>query len=144
MFNKYFSMAFEAIFLNKVRSFLTTLGIIIGVFSVIVMISLGQASQEYITQQVKGLGAGVLIITPGNPKTQTFGPPGLTTAKTLTLDDAKALENIPGTLFVSPNIFMQTVMSFGRNTTGGAVLGSSPNIQQARGIKVAKGRFFTD
>jgi putative ABC transport system permease protein len=144
MLNKYFSMAFEAIFLNKVRSFLTTLGIIIGVFSVIVMISLGQASQEYITEQVKGLGAGVLIITPGNPKTQSFGPPGLTTAKTLTLDDAKALENIPGTLFVSPNIFMMTVLGFDRNTTGGAVLGSSPNIQQARGFKVGKGRFFTD
>lgn len=144
MFGKYFSMAFEALFLNKVRSFLTTLGIIIGVFSVIVMISLGQASQSYITDQVKGLGAGVLIVTPGNPKTQSFRPPGLSTAKTLTTDDAKALENVPGTLYVSPNIFIQTIMSFDRNTVGAMIVGTSPNIQQARGLKVGKGRFYTD
>lgn len=144
MLRRYFSMAFEAIFLNKVRSFLTTLGIIIGVFSVIVMISLGQASQAYITSQVKGLGAGVLIVTPGNPKTQSFGPPGVSTAKTLTIDDIKPLESLPGVSYVSPNVFTQTVMTYARNTTGAAVIGTNPNIKFARGLKIGKGRFFTE
>jgi putative ABC transport system permease protein len=143
LFTKYFSMAFEALFLNKVRSFLTTLGIIIGVFSVIVMISLGQASQAYITDQVKGLGAGVLIITPGNPKNSAFGGPG-TSVKTLTIDDARVLENIPGTLFVSPNTFIMSLMTFGRNNAGATVIGTSPNYQQAGNLALAKGRFFTD
>jgi len=142
--SKYFSVAFEAIWLNKVRSILTMLGIIIGVFSVIVMIGIGQASQAYITNQVKGLGAGVLIITPGNPKTQSFGPPGLATAQTLTISDTKALENIPGIQFVSPNVFIQDVMKVGKNSVPSTILGSSPNIQGVRGIQVAQGRFYTE
>lgn len=144
MIRKYFTMAFEALILNKIRSLLTTLGIMIGVFSVIVMIGLGQASQSYITEQVKGLGAGVLLITPGNPKSQGTGPPGVNTAKTLTLDDALSLETLPGTLYVSPNVFIQTMIKYHKNNVGAAVIGTSPNIEQARGLKVGQGRFFTE
>lgn len=144
MMTKYFYMAFEAITLNKVRAFLTTLGIIIGVFSVIVMISLGQASQAYITNQVQGLGAGVLIITPGNPKTQSFGPPGINTTKTITIDDADILETIPGILYVSPNVFIQSVIYFNKNNAPGTVIGTNPNVIQARGFSISKGRFYTD
>ncbi|MGV3524654.1 MAG: ABC transporter permease [Candidatus Sericytochromatia bacterium] len=141
---QYFRMAFEALFINKVRSFLTTLGMIIGVFSVIVMIGLGQASQAYITNQVKGLGAGVLIITPGNPKAQSGGPPGVNTVRTLKLDDAEALENLPGLQYVSPNVFIQTTATFERNALPAAVLGSNPNLAEARGFKVGTGRFFSE
>ena len=140
----YFAIAFEALALNKVRSALTMLGIIIGVFSVIVMIGLGQASQAYVTDQVKGLGAGVLIVTPGNPKTQRgFGPPG-GAATSLRIADAQALETIPGVAFVSPQNFAQVLLEVGKQTVGGQVIGTSPNVQGVRGIKVADGRFFTD
>lgn len=142
--SKFFNMAFEALLINKVRAFLTMLGIIIGVFSVIVMIGFGQSSQAYITNQVKGLGAGVLLITPGNPKAQSGGPPGVNTSKTLTLDDAVALENLSGVLYVSPNVFTQTVVKFQRNTLPAAILGSNPNIIEARGFKIERGRFFTE
>lgn len=141
---KYLRMAFEALVLNKVRAFLTTLGIIIGVFSVIVMIGFGQASQAYITNQVKGLGAGVLIITPGNPKSRSMGPPGVNTAKTLELDDAQALENLPGIRYVSPNVFIQAMLKFERNTTPASVIGSNAKMIEARGFKMAQGRFFTE
>ena len=140
----YFAIAFEALALNRVRSALTMLGIIIGVFSVIVMIGLGQGSQAYITDQVKGLGAGVLIVTPGNPKTQSgFGPP-MGQAQSLRIPDAQALETIPGVIFVSPQNFAQTIVEVGKNTVGGQIVGTSPNVQGVRGIKVAEGRFFTD
>lgn len=133
-------MALESLILNKVRSFLTTLGMIIGVFSVIVMIGIGQASQAYITQQVKGLGSGVLIITPGNPKSKGFGPPGV---GSITLDDAVSLNNLPGLLYLSPNVFTQTTLKFERNSLPAPVIGSNPEIIQARGFKMGKGRFFT-
>ncbi len=140
----YFSIAFEALALNKVRSALTMLGIIIGVFSVIVMIGLGQGSQAYITDQVKGLGAGVLIVTPGNPKTQSgFGPP-IGQAQSLRIPDALALETIPGVTFVSPQNFAQTIVEVGKNAIGGQIVGTSPNVQGVRGIKVTDGRFFSD
>jgi len=144
MLKKYFSMAFESLILNKIRSFLTTLGIIIGVFSVIVMIGFGQASQSYITDQVKGLGAGVLIVTPGNPKTQSFGPPGTSTVQTITTDDAELIKTMPGIKFVSPNAFIQNLIEFEGNNVAGIVLGTSQNIQSVRGLEVSQGRFFTE
>lgn len=140
---KYFLMAFEALVINKVRAFLTMLGIIIGVFSVIVMIGIGQASQAYITDQVKGLGASVLIVTPGNPKAQGFGPPGGNGLVKIDIDDAEALENLPGVRFVSPNVFIQSIVKFERNTLPAAILGTNPQMQEARGLKVAEGRFFS-
>jgi putative ABC transport system permease protein len=144
LLKKYFSIAFEALFLNKVRSLLTTLGIVIGVFSVIVMIGFGQASQGYITQEVKGLGSGVIVITPGNPKTQGFAGGGLTSAKTLTPDDAKSIENIPGVLFVTANTFIQTMMTFNKNNQFAQVIGTNSEIQFVKKFKFSHGRFYTE
>ncbi|MFP5503876.1 MAG: ABC transporter permease [Candidatus Sericytochromatia bacterium] len=142
---KYAGIAFESLALNKVRAALTMLGIVIGVLAVIVMIGLGQASQAYVTQQVKGLGAGVLVVTPGNPKTQqSFGPPGTFQAQTLTMNDAEALENLPGVQFVSPNAILRTSAKFAHNTRSTTIGGTSPSIQRIRGLVVAEGRFFTD
>jgi putative ABC transport system permease protein len=142
---KYMGMAFEALLLNKVRSALTMLGIVIGVLAVIVMVGLGQASQAYITNQVKGLGAGVLIVTPGNPKTQNaFGPPGTTSAQTLKLSDVRPLETLPGVRFVSPQAFISTTFQFGRNTAGGQAVGTGANFQELRGVTMAQGRFFNE
>jgi putative ABC transport system permease protein len=141
----YVAIAFEALVLNKARSALTMLGIIIGVFAVIVMIGLGQGSQAYVTNQVKGLGAGVLVVTPGNPKTQRgFGGGGLTGAQTLKLNDALALQGLPGVRFVSPQNFFQGLVTVGKTSVGAQVVGTSPNAQGVRGLRIAEGRFFTD
>ncbi|MFN3430246.1 MAG: ABC transporter permease [Candidatus Sericytochromatia bacterium] len=142
---KYVGMAFEALILNKVRSALTMLGIVIGVLAVIVMVGLGQASQAYITSQVQGLGAGVLIVTPGNPKTQNaFGPPGTTSAQTLKLSDVRPLETLPGVRFVSPQAFISTTFQVGRNTAGGQAVGTGANFQELRGVTLSEGRFFNE
>ncbi|MEB3327797.1 MAG: ABC transporter permease, partial [Candidatus Sericytochromatia bacterium] len=141
----YVAIALEALVLNKARSALTMLGIIIGVFAVIVMIGLGQGSQAYVTNQVKGLGAGVLVVTPGNPKTQRgFGGGGLAGAQTLKLNDALALQGLPGVRFVSPQNFFQGLVSVGKTSVGAQVVGTSPNVQGVRGLRIAQGRFFTD
>jgi putative ABC transport system permease protein len=141
--DKLFHMAFEALRMNKVRAFLTMLGIIIGVFSVIVMIGLGQASQASITDQVKGLGANVLIVSPGNPKAQSFGPPG-GNGQSLELKDGEALELIPGVRYVSPNAFIQSVIKYQRNTLPATILGSNITIKESQNLTVAEGRFYND
>jgi putative ABC transport system permease protein len=144
MGDKLFQIAWEALQANKARSVLTMLGIIIGVMAVILMIGMGQASQAYITQQVQGLGATVLIVTPGSPKNQNFGPPGVNTAPTLTLDDADALANVPGVRIVSANAFGGTVFKYGAKQVPGTVLGSMPAMVEARDLKLARGRFFNE
>lgn len=141
--DKLFHIAFEALRMNKVRAVLTMLGIVIGVFSVIVMIGLGQASQASITNQVKGLGANVLIVSPGNPKSQSFGPPG-SNGQSLELKDAKALELIPGVRYVSPNAFIPGIVKYQRNSLPATVLGSNITIKESQNLTVAQGRFYND
>ncbi|MEB3195940.1 MAG: ABC transporter permease [Candidatus Sericytochromatia bacterium] len=136
--------AFESLFLNKVRAGLTMLGIIIGVFAVIVMIGLGQASQSYITGQIQGLGARVLIITPGNPKSQkNMGPPNINAAP-LKLADAEALMALPGIDAVSPSAFGTQVFRAGSKLQGGTLLGCDPTVVTVRALKQGRGRFFSE
>jgi putative ABC transport system permease protein len=144
MGDKLFQIAWEALQANKTRSILTMLGVIIGVLAVIVMIGMGQASQAYITSQVQGMGANALIITPGNPKTPSFGPPGLFSAPTLTLDDAEVVAVQPGVETMSAQAFTQTLLKCGAQQLPGMIIGTMAAAQEVRALKVAQGRFLTD
>jgi putative ABC transport system permease protein len=66
-------IALDAIWANKLRSFLTTLGIVIGVFSVILLVSIGEGVREQVSGQIKGLGSNLMIIVPGVHELKPFG-----------------------------------------------------------------------
>lgn len=68
------SLALKAIIANKLRSFLTTLGITIGVFAIIVLVSIGSGLQSYITKQISTLGPNIIDVIPGNSLMTAFGP----------------------------------------------------------------------
>ena len=78
--NKIFRVAWEGLMLNKIRSFLTTLGVIIGVASVIVMMAVSSGAEAAIAEQINALGANLLIVAPMR------GVPGA--GRTLLYDDA--------------------------------------------------------
>jgi putative ABC transport system permease protein len=83
--------AFRALQRNKMRSFLTMLGIIIGVAAVIAMLAIGQGAQYSVEQQISSLGTNVLIVYPGSQSTAGVrGGAGTTT--TLTEDDCIAIQ----------------------------------------------------
>ena len=65
-FRELFRLSLNSLKANKLRSALTTLGIIIGVFSVILLVALGNGLQKYITDQISGLGSNLIFITPGD------------------------------------------------------------------------------
>jgi hypothetical protein len=82
-----FRVAFEAILSNKVRSGLTMLGVIIGVMAVILLVSIGEGTQVYITKELTGMGTNLLVITPGKTSTRGgFHPPSAGTVRKLTSD----------------------------------------------------------
>src|SRR5579872_102906 len=88
------SSAFEALTLNKLRTGLATLGIVIGIGSVIALISLGQATQQSVQTQIQSLGSNLLTVIPG--ATSTAGIRGAAGGgTTLTYDDAKAIAGSP-------------------------------------------------
>ena len=83
--------SFEALFLNKVRTALAGLGIVIGIGAVIALVSLGQASQQSVQNSIQGLGANLLTVSPGSQRSGAVqGASG--SSQTLTLEDANAIK----------------------------------------------------
>ncbi len=131
--------------LNKMRTGLAVLGIIIGIGSVIALISLGQSSQKSIENQIQSLGANLLTVTPSRQSSGAVRG-ALGGGTTLTLDDAKALSTSPEmTLIqsVSPEYQGRAQVTAGGNNTNTQIIGVYPQYAQIRKVTLASGVFIT-
>jgi len=140
-----FRVAFEAIVSNKVRSGLTMLGVIIGVMAVILLVSIGEGAQVYITKELTGLGTNLLIITPGKTTTSGgFHPPSAGTVRKLTYDDSLALRRRAWLLTDAVPIVLGTgkikYRNLGRDTM---VIGTTPEFQRVRNLFVDIGSYVS-
>lgn len=135
-----FIMAFEAVIRNKLRSFLTTLGIIIGVGSVVAMVHLGQSATQTVTDEIASIGSNLLFVMPGSAQR---GPGGVrTTAKSFELEDVQAMQrDIPGIL-VAPAITTNATVVIGNANESIPVVGTNNNYFVVRNHPVAYGRAF--
>ncbi len=141
-------VAFRAIAANGLRSLLTTLGMVIGVGSVIVLIAVGQGAQKGVQDQIRGLGQDLIFIQPaatgGSANGGARGAAG--GGQTLTKADADALaeSGIVGLKGVAPQIsaIAQVITSGGNQQV--TVIGTTPGYPDVRGIEVAEGTFVTD
>ncbi len=139
-----FRIALRALARNKLRSFLTMLGIIIGVGAVIAMVAIGEGAKATIRSQIASLGTNVLIILPGTA-TQGGVRVGFGSVNTLTDGDAKAIrEEIRSVSFVSPVLRRGEQVVAGNLNWGTLVQGVAPEFQQIREWQVAEGRFLHD
>jgi len=136
-----FQVSIRAIKANGMRSFLTMLGIIIGVSAVILLVSLGQGASNSITTQIQGLGSNLLIVTPGNMQE------GMNTAaistNTLTISDGEAIAAQPSVKYVAPYIRKSIQVSYRNTDYTTALEGTNDQYAQVRSVKMAKGRFFS-
>ena len=126
-------MAFSAIAANKMRSFLTMLGIIIGVFAVIMLISVGQGATSTVTSQIEGLGSNMLVITITSRKPYQ-----------LTMEDLAALRNQNGIGDISPIATSSGTAKAGTKTYDTSIEGATPGYDRIRSLTVAQGRFLQD
>jgi putative ABC transport system permease protein len=136
---------YSAVTVNKTRTGLTMLGIVIGIASVIALTAVGQGTQGSIQASIQSLGSNLLIVMPGAPR--TFGTTvsaGRGAAQTLTPEDATAIGGLPGVAAVVPEITgrYQVVVS-GQNTNT-TILGTTPAYPTVRNVAVQQGSFFTD
>ena len=139
-----FRIALRALARNKLRSFLTMLGIIIGVGAVIAMVAIGEGAKATIRSQIASLGTNVLIILPGTT-TQGGVRVGFGSVNTLTDGDAKAIRaEIRTVSFVSPVLRRGEQVVAGNLNWGTLVQGVSPEFQHIREWQVAEGRFLHD
>ena len=129
---------------NKLRSFLTALGIIIGVGAVITMVSIGNGAKAQVEAQVASLGRNVITVFPGSATT-SGARGGWGSSSSLTVEDADAIgREIFGAVAVSPEVQQGwQVMGNGQNWRS-TVSGVSPEFLSVRSWPVARGRMFND
>jgi len=139
-------IAFQALFINKLRSFLTMLGIIIGVGAVVAMLSIGTGAQQSIIQSVQDIGSNLIIITPGNPEgEQNIGAQLLNSQEAkLKQDDLLAIER-EATLITgaAPVVFSSSIVSYLNKSTRSTIYASSENGRELYNMDVEKGKFYT-
>jgi putative ABC transport system permease protein len=136
--------AFRALRRNKMRSFLTMLGIIIGVAAVIAMLAIGQGAEYSVQQQISSLGTNVLIVFPGSQQ-QGGLRSGAGTMTTLTEDDAAAIaKECPAVAFVSPGARAGGQVIAGNLNWGTSVEGTGADYLEIRKWSIEYGEFYSD
>lgn len=136
--------SFISLRLNKMRTGLAMLGIIIGIGSVIGLISIGQSSQKSVTSQIESLGSNLITVSPGSQRSGTVR--GGSTVKTLTLLDAQALEeaNLSAVSLVSPEYSGRFQVVIDQANTNTSVYGVKAAYAPVHNLKISIGRFITD
>lgn len=127
-----FKMALRSIKGNKIRAALTMLGIVIGVSSVIVLVSIAQGSTNNVTSQINNLGTNLLTIN-------TFG-----TDLSLSEDKIDKLKNVNGVKAVSPVVSGRVNVKKGATTSQVTLTGTNAAYETVKSTKVSAGRFITD
>lgn len=138
-----FRLSITALLANKLRSILTMLGIVIGVFAIIILISIGTGLQTSITGQISGLGSNLIFVVPGNINGQRS--PGGVLPNKLVLNDAKNLQlKLRDIATVAPAVQQTTTIKYknksNKNTT---VLGTSASYPDVVKTDMLSGTFFS-
>lgn len=138
------SSALNAILANRMRSFLTILGIVIGVTSVILLIAVVSGLQTFITGQIQGLGSNLMFVIPG--RIGGARSPGGVQANRLVYTDAVNLRSkLTGEAEVSAAIQRNATLKVGnKNDKGVAVFGVDANYPKVITLKIPAGRFFRE
>lgn len=129
---------------HKLRSFLTMLGIIIGVASVIALMSIGKGSTAKILSNIESMGANLITIRTG--MMMSFGGVrGAAQAGTLTVADAEAIEaQVTNLIAVAPSSSSNLQLIAGNENTNAQIIGTTPDYQTMNNLKLASGSFFTE
>src|SRR3989344_7236223 len=131
---------------NKARSALTILGIVIGISSVIAMVSIGQGAKKQIQTSIEGLGTNLLTILPGVIQPgRGIVSSGRGSAQTLENEDLEVLNSITGIVSVAPELSRRFQVAAGTgNNTNTTVNGVLPTYAFVRNLDLASGAFISD
>jgi putative ABC transport system permease protein len=136
-------IALRALRVNKMRSVLTMLGIIIGVSAVIAMIAVGSGAKARIAEQIASMGSNLLIVLSGSSTSGGIRM-GSGTVPTLTVDDAKAiLSEVPSVKYVAPDLPGVAQVVYGNQNWSTRISGTLPEMLDIRDWPIDSGRSFS-
>ena len=133
--------ALQSLSANKMRSLLTILGIVIGVASVIALLSIGEGAGNSITGEIESIGTNVIYVLNGNDSEDVTNP------KDLTLQDAQALATTSRgneIAFVAPVVSRGIDVSYQDNSIETSILGSTSDYQFVQNLTMAEGSFISE
>lgn len=136
-------IALKALNNNKLRCFLTMLGIIIGVASVITMLAIGQGSKNSIKAQISEMGSNMIMIHPGNMQRGGVRQ-SADDMQTLEVTDYEALQRLPGIAAISPSVNSGGQFVNGNNNYPSTIYGITPDYLDIRKLKDKSGSMFTE
>ncbi len=135
-------ISFKALNVNRNRSALTMLGIVIGISSVILMLSVGQAAQQFLLSQVASFGSDAVFVANGKGNDTRGGAPSADTKQTLTEKDYKALKALPWPKAVNANIITSDLLTYGGANMRVQVVGSTPDELVIYNTGMSQGRYL--
>lgn len=136
---------YTALSANKARSGLTVLGIVIGISSVIALVSIGAGASSSITDRIESLGSNLILITPGAQRNQGFGvSTGRGGAKSLTMTDVKSISEVPSVTAVAGEVSGRYQITGKGTNTNTTVNGVSSTYSNIRNIEIDQGSFIDD
>lgn len=135
-----FLMSIQAIMAHKMRSFLTMLGIIIGIASVVSVVALGRGSQEKILENINAMGTNTVSVYPG----YGYGDRRSSRIKTLTVGDAEVLKQQDYVDSVTPGVSTSGTLTYDNQSLSAQLYGVGDQYFDVRGIKLAFGRLFNE
>ncbi len=136
-------IALKALNNNKLRCFLTMLGIIIGVASVITMLAIGQGSKNSIKAQISEMGSNMIMIHPGSMQRGGVRQ-SADDMQSLEVADYEALQSLPGIAAISPSVNSGGQLVNGNNNYPSTIYGVTPDYLDIRKLKVKDGSMFTE
>lgn len=147
LFKDAFKTSTRSLTHGKMRSVLTMLGIVIGIASVIVLMSVGQSTQDLILGQVKSIGSDLVIVMPGAPNNGKFSSPASSQGVVITSlkqRDVDSLEREPSVIFAVPEVRGQAEAVYGNNNVTVGFTGTTEDFFQVSNLsEVSKGQIFS-
>ncbi len=139
----FLSIGVQALLANRVRSFLTMLGIIIGIASIISLLAVGTGAKKRLLEQISSMGSNVILVVPGSTTAGglQLGPGAI---PTLTYEDARAIKSeCPSVDSVAPNVRGGAQVVYGNQNWSTMILGVTPDFFAVREWPVLRGRIFS-
>jgi putative ABC transport system permease protein len=141
-FLELFILSLQALKTNLVRTVLTMLGVIIGIASVIIIISLGEGATQSIVSDISSFGANILTVSPGRTMRGPGG--GGSTVDTLVEEDVEALSNLDNIEYAAGLVSTNKQLSYDGTTSQYGITGAEETYQTIHELSFSQGGFFTD
>ena len=139
-FSETLKMAIESMASHRLRTFLTMLGIIIGIASVVSVVAIGNGSQESVLKSMASMGTNSIVIKPGSG----YGDRRAGRVQTLTADDATALSSLSFVDSVTPTVRVNVAVRYGNEAVTAEIQGVGPDYFRVGGFELAQGQLFEE